>query len=79
MGPEDIDYICDRSPLKQGRYTPGTHIPVVNPERLLKEQQDYTVLFAWNFVEEDYEQQSEYLARGGQFILPIPKVSVISK
>ncbi len=79
MGPEDIDYICDRSSLKQGRFTPGTHIPVVNPERLLQEQPDYTVLFAWNFVEEIFEQQSEYLARGGQFILPIPKVSVISK
>lgn len=41
LGPEMIDYIVDKSPLKQGRYTPGTHIPVVAPERLLHDQPDY--------------------------------------
>jgi SAM-dependent methyltransferase len=76
MGPRDIDYICDRSPLKQGRYTPGMHIPVVPAERLIEDQPDYTILFAWNFAEEIMEQQKEYLARGGKFILPIPDVTV---
>ena len=77
MGPDEIDYICDRSPLKQGRFTPGMHIPVVPAERLAEERPDYTVLFAWNFADEIMNQQKEYLRQGGKFILPIPHVKVI--
>lgn len=77
MGPQDIDYICDRSPLKQGRFTPGTHIPVVPAERLLEDQPDYTILFAWNFAEEIMLQQKAYLDQGGRFIIPIPDVRVL--
>lgn len=78
LGPDDLDYIADRSPLKQGRYTPGTHIPVVGPERLLEEQPEYVVLLAWNFAEEVLEQQAEYRRRGGRFILPVPEVRILS-
>ncbi|HYR89066.1 MAG TPA: class I SAM-dependent methyltransferase [Terriglobia bacterium] len=74
VGPEMIEYIVDRSPLKQGRYTPGTHIPVFPTERLLKDQPDYVVLLAWNFIDEILEQQQEYRRRGGKFIIPIPTV-----
>lgn len=75
---DTVAYIVDRSPLKQGRYTPGTHIPIVSPERLLDDQPDYVLLLAWNFVEEIMEQQSEYRRRGGSFIMPIPKTEIIS-
>lgn len=78
LGPDDLDYIVDRSPLKQGRYTPGTHIPVVATERLLDEQPEYVVLLAWNFADEVLEQQAEYRRRGGRFILPVPEVRVLS-
>ena len=77
IGPEIISYIVDRSPLKQGRYTPGTHIPVVPPERLLADQPDYVVLLAWNFADEVLAQQMEYRNRGGKFIIPVPKVQII--
>lgn len=77
VGPETLLYIADRSPLKQGRYTPGSHIPVVSPERLLRDQPDYTLLLAWNFVDEILEQQAEYRRRGGRFIVPVPQVRVI--
>ena len=77
MGPEVVEYIADRSPLKQGRYTPGTRIPVVSPDRLLADYPDYVLLFAWNFAEEILRQQSEYRARGGKFIVPVPEVSVV--
>ncbi len=56
---------ADKSPLKQGLYTPGTHIPVVPPERLLEDQPDYVVLLAWNFADEILEQQAEYRRRAG--------------
>jgi len=77
IGPDLVEYIADRSRLKQGRFTPGVHIPVVEPERLLADQPDYVVLFAWNFVDEVLTQQAEYRRRGGKFILPVPKVKVL--
>jgi len=77
IGPEHLDYIADRSPLKQGRYTPGTHIPVVPAEKILEDQPDYVLLLAWNFAEEIMGQQSEYRERGGKFIIPVPKVQVV--
>ncbi len=77
IGPDRIRYIADKSPLKQGRYTPGTHIPVVGPEKLIEDQPDYVLLLAWNFAEEIMEQQAAYRARGGRFIIPVPEVRVV--
>ncbi len=79
IGTDLIDFIVDRSPYKQGMYTPGMRIRVVAVERLLDEQPDYVLLLAWNFVEEVLEQQSEYLNRGGKFIVPIPQPRIIAR
>ena len=76
LGPDTVNYIADRSLLKQGRYTPGSHIPVVAPERLLTDQPDYVLLLAWNFTDEVLGQQAEYRKRGGKFIVPVPKVKI---
>lgn len=78
LGPSLIPYIADRSALKQGRYTPGTHIPVVAPSRLLEDQPDYVLVLAWNFLEEVMEQQVEYRNRGGKFIVPVPDVKILT-
>lgn len=77
VGPDLLDYIVDRSPLKQGRYTPGSHIPIIPPERLIEDRPDYVLLLAWNFVDEVLEQQAAYHEAGGRFILPVPEVRVI--
>ncbi len=77
IGPDIVSYIADKSTLKQGRFTPGSHIPIVPPERLLTDQPDFVVLLAWNFVDEILAQQAEYRKRGGKFIIPVPKVRVI--
>ncbi|MGH2584049.1 MAG: methyltransferase C-terminal domain-containing protein, partial [Dehalococcoidia bacterium] len=77
IGPDTIDYIADRSPLKQGLVTPGSHIPVVPPERLLAEQPEYVLLLAWNFAEEIMRQLASYSERGGHFILPVPEVRIV--
>ena len=77
LGPDIIEYIVDRSPLKQGRYAPGTHIPVVPPSHLLTAPPDYMVLLAWNFREEILEQQADYRRRGGLFIVPLPEISIV--
>jgi SAM-dependent methyltransferase len=77
IGPAVVSYIVDRSPLKQGLFTPLTHIPVVPPERLLEDQPDYVLLLAWNFVDEVLEQQAEYRRRGGKFIIPVPHTQIV--
>ena len=77
IDPSLIEYIADKSALKQGRFCPGVHIPVVPPDQLLKDQPDYVVLLAWNFVDEILTQQNEYVKRGGKFIVPVPAVKIL--
>jgi len=77
LGTEMIDFVADRSTYKQGRLTPGTHLPIVSPERLSEAQPDYTLLLTWNFAEEILAQQKAYRDHGGKFIIPIPTVTVV--
>lgn len=73
IGRETLDYIVDRSPAKQGKYAPGSALPIHPPEKLHEDQPDYTLLLTWNFAEEIRGQQAAYLANGGRFITPIPE------
>lgn len=77
IGPDILDFIVDRSTYKQGRYTPGTHLPIFAPEKLLEERSDYVLLLAWNFADEILKQQSRFREQGGRFIIPIPEPEVV--
>jgi SAM-dependent methyltransferase len=77
IGPELIDYVADKNPLKQGLFTPGMHIPVKPAEVLAKDRPDYVLLLAWNFGAEVMEQQRDYLDAGGSFVLPLPEVRTV--
>lgn len=72
-----IDFVVDRSPHKQGLFMPGTRIPILHTDELLKRMPGYTIILAWNFAEEILAQQDEYRKRGGRFIIPIPEIRVI--
>jgi SAM-dependent methyltransferase len=77
VGPETFEFVADRSSIKQGRYTPGTHLPIVPPERLLDEAPDFVLMLTWNFRDEILRQQEEYRRRGGRFIIPLPRLEVV--
>ncbi len=77
LGPDDIEFICDTTPIKQQKFSPGAHIPVVPPAEFSANYPDYAVLFAWNhFTEIDAKEQA-FRKNGGKWIIPVRLVEVI--
>jgi hypothetical protein len=77
IGPDLLEYVADKNPLKQGLYTPGMHLPVVEAARLAADQPDYTLILAWNMADEIAAEQQAYRDAGGRFIVPIPDPALI--
>ena len=77
IGGDLLDFVADRSTLKQGRYTPGNHLPIVPPETLVQRAPDYALLLTWNFADEILKQQQAFRASGGKFIVPLPSIRVV--
>lgn len=77
IGPELVDFIIDDSPLKQGLYSPGMHIPVVSSAEGFAKAPDYLVILAWNFAAPIIAKNAAFREGGGKFIVPIPKVEVV--
>jgi len=73
-----IDYTVDRSPDKQGRFLPGTRIPIYGPEKVTETRPDYLLILPWNLREEIMRQMACIRQWGGQFLVPIPEVKVHS-
>ena len=73
-----IDYTVDRNPYKQGKFLPGTHIPIYSPEKINDTKPDYVLILPWNFKDEIMAQMSHIRKWGGQFLTPIPEVNVYS-
>lgn len=72
-----LDFITDTTPLKQGLYTPGTHISVVSPEKIKEVNPDYILLLAWNYAEAILEKEKDLREKGIKFIIPVPRIKVI--
>lgn len=77
IGPDLIDYICDTTPIKQGKFTPGTHIPVVPYAEFQNNPPDYSVLFAWNHADEIMAKEADFIKNGGHWITHVPAVRVL--
>ena len=72
-----IDYFIDTTITKQGKFTPGTHIPIIKPDETLKDDVDYAFLGAWNFKEEILEKEKKFIERGGKFITHVPFPNIL--
>ena len=79
IGKDLIEYTVDRSPYKQGRFLPGTHIPIYHPDRIRETKPDYVVILPWNLKDEIMEQLKVIRDWGGRFVVPIPKVATYSR
>ncbi len=77
IGRDLLDFVVDRSTVKQDKFTPGTHLPILPPEALLARKPDYVLLLTWNFADEILVQQAEYRKMGGKFILPVPDARIV--
>jgi 2-polyprenyl-3-methyl-5-hydroxy-6-metoxy-1,4-benzoquinol methylase len=71
-----LDYTVDRNPYKQGKFLPGTHIPIHRPDRIRETRPDYVLILPWNFRDEIMEQMADIREWGGKFVVPIPEVRI---
>ncbi|MFI6455598.1 class I SAM-dependent methyltransferase [Streptosporangium amethystogenes] len=75
--PDLLPFTVDRNPYKHGRFTPGTRVPILPPERLAEERPDYVLVLPWNLREELVEQLSFVHAWGGRLVFPIPNLEIV--
>ncbi|WP_415953142.1 methyltransferase domain-containing protein [Streptomyces sp. KLOTTS4A1] len=75
--PDLLPYTVDRNPYKHGRFTPGTRIPVLAPERIAEDRPDYVLVLPWNLRDELVEQLSYLHEWGGRLVIPIPELSIV--
>ena len=72
-----LDFIIDTTPIKQGKFTPGTHIPVCSPDEILdKGDGDVALLLAWNYESQILDNENNFRIKGGKFLIPIPKLTL---
>lgn len=76
IGPDIIDFIVDDSPLKQGLFSPGYHVPVLSSESIYNRKPDYLLILAWNFAEPIMANHKAFTAGGGRFIVPLPELEI---
>ena len=77
LGTDLIEFIADDSPLKQGLFTPGLHVPVLGADAIYQKRPDYLLILAWNFARPIMAKHARFAAEGGRFIVPLPTVEVL--
>ena len=77
IGKDQIEYVVDKNPHKQGLYLPGSHVPIKKPEEIKKTKPDFVVILPWNIKEEIMNEISYIRDWGGKFVIPIPKVTIL--
>src|SRR3989338_7319022 len=75
--PDLVEFISDTTPIKQGKFTPGAHIPVLSYQEFSDNYPDYALLFAWNHIDEIMAKEQRFAEAGGKWITYIPKVRIL--
>jgi len=71
-----LDFLVDDNPMRHNLYSPGMHIPVLNPQAIYKENPDYVLILAWQYAEPIIHKHKAYLNQGGRFITFLPKIEI---
>ena len=74
-----LDYVTDTTLNKQGKFTPGQHLPIVTPEKGMNNSVDYAFLGAWNFKKEILNKEKDFIKKGGKFITHVPFIKILTK
>jgi SAM-dependent methyltransferase len=74
---DDIGYVVDRSPHKQGRFLPGSHLPIYEPNQVRRDRSDYLIVLPWNLRDEIIAQMADVREWGCRFVFPIPRLEII--
>lgn len=72
-----LEFVVDRSSVKQGLFTPGTNLKIKNPSAFISEKITHALLLVWNFADEIMEQQKEFIDKKGKFIFPLPEIKIV--
>lgn len=75
--PDLLPFVCDAAPSKQGKFLPGSHIPVLSPNALIHQKPDYVMILPWNIADEVIRQQSMIGEWGGRFFVAVPKLEML--
>lgn len=73
-----IEYICDTTPIKQEKFSPGMHIPIKSYEYFKQDNPDYAILFAWNHSEEIFNKEQDFMSNGGKWIVFVPEPKILN-
>ena len=76
--PDLLPFVCDAAQAKQGKYMPGSHIPILQPSALAANAPDYVLILPWNIAAEVKQQNAELLAQGTQFVTAVPHLTTFS-
>ena len=77
FGPDEIEYILERDPLKYGLITPGSKIPIISEEEGRRMKPDVLIVFPWHFKEEIIKRENEFLQNGGMLLFHLPKIELV--
>lgn len=75
--PDLIGFVCDAAQAKQGKFMPGSHIPILHPSEMLNRQFDFVLILPWNIADEVIKQNSQLVSRGKQFVIAIPLLKIL--
>ena len=76
---KNISYICDANPIKEGKFTPGSHIEIISKKKMRKIKPKYLLVLIWSFRSEVIKQEKQFIENGGKLIFPLPVFHVVDR